>query len=108
MIRAIVMSLSLAGLMFGGAACGGGDDIVSDAQKLADEVCACKDQACLDKVDAKADEMKKKYKKTDKPSEEVMKKLMEIGKKVDECEDRIKGQGGADAKGEVAPETAPQ
>jgi hypothetical protein len=99
MLKAIVMCLSLAGLMLGGAACGG-DDIVDDAQKLADEVCACKDVACLEKAEAKGEEMKKKYQKSDKPSDEVMKKLMEIGKKVNECENRIKGQAG----GEAAPQ----
>ena len=102
-MKRAMMWLALSGALSFGAACGG-DDMVSDAKKLVDEVCACKDTACLEKVEAKGDELKKKY-GDKKPSEEQMKELMKLAEKGDACEDKIKAAAGGGAPaGEAAPE----
>ena len=102
-MKRAMMWLALSGILSVGAACGG-DDMVSDAKKLVDEMCACKDAECLAKVEAKGDEMKKKY-SDQKPSEDQMKELMAIAGKATECEARIKGAAGGDAPaGEAAPQ----
>lgn len=39
------------------AACGGGKASLADIEKLKTEACACKDKACADKLEKKADGM---------------------------------------------------
>ncbi len=106
-LKAIVTSFGLAGLLFGATACGG--DMISDMEKLVDEMCACKDAACLEKVEKKGEELSKKYKdaKGKPPSAEEQKKLMALGMKAIECSEKIKGAGGGEgAGGEAKPEEA--
>ena len=65
------------------AACGGGDSsTVGKLGKLADEMCACKNAECADKVDAKIKDLKKT---ASKPSDSDMKKVEELSSKVQKC-----------------------
>jgi hypothetical protein len=108
-LRALVLSvpfvLSLAPL----AGCGG-DSLDADVQKfvgLADEVCACKDMPCAEKVKAKWDalegEMDKKYSGDKKPDESKLKaaeeKVEAAEKRAKECGKKLAG-GGGDAPSE--------
>ncbi len=76
------------------SACGGGG-AVADAQKLADEACACKDAACIDKVKEKSDKFMDKYSQDDikKLSDEDMEKFMASAIRASKCEATIKGAG---------------
>ena len=90
-IKFLFSSMFLAGAIAGGAACGGGE--IGELEKLADEMCACKDAACAKKVEEKAEKAAEGLKKKDKAdfSEDEQKKLMAIGKKMMECQAKIAG-----------------
>ncbi len=79
-------------------ACGSGG-MIADAEKIADEMCACKDAACLEEVGKKASKMQEKYKdmKDKKPSEDDMKKLMAVAEKMQKCTAKIVGGAAAPA-----------
>jgi hypothetical protein len=71
-------------------ACGGDDgDKFGD---IADEVCACKDEACLEKANDKWDklerEMRDKYKDKE-PSESVKKKYQAAEDKAEKCAEAL-------------------
>src|SRR6476659_5379892 len=91
----ITVALGMVGL----AACGGGDK--GKMKKMKDAMCACKDAACVDKVQKDyADFMKsmeEKYKGDKKPDEDMMK----IGEEMAKCmsDAMAGGAGGASDTG---------
>lgn len=81
-------SLTL-GALFTVAGCGGSkaEDAVAATEKIADEVCACKDMDCAKAAMAKMDGLKEKYGDIDetKVSEDVKKKMMAVVGKMTGC-----------------------
>lgn len=60
-------------------ACGGGGGTVGKLNKLADEMCECKDAKCATEVDKKVSELKKTAKKPkDSDKEKAQKALAKI------------------------------
>ncbi|MCP4449294.1 MAG: hypothetical protein GY811_28770 [Myxococcales bacterium] len=79
--KTMTLALGLSS-MFALGACGGGD--LDEAKKFADELCACKDAACVEKVNKKAEKSmsEEKMKKLTKEKPEEMAKL---GVRIGEC-----------------------
>jgi hypothetical protein len=93
-IKFLFSSMFLAGAIAGGAACGGGE--IGELEKLADEMCACKDAACATKVAEKMEKVGEKLKGKEKSdfSEADQKKVMAAAMKVMECQSKITGGDG--------------
>ena len=70
------------------AACGGGNP-VKDMEGIADEVCECKDQACVEKVMEKAKKLGEKYKDAKEPSAGDMEKIKAATTKMMGCATKI-------------------
>lgn len=85
-------ALTVIGMVFLFVACGG--DFAKDGEKIADEMCACKDSACADKVKEKWVALGKKAREEFKEKEDVPKDLMEkmdkIEKRYRDCRDKVK------------------
>lgn len=101
------MRLALMGalLAFGIGACGGGaDEWKGKYQKIIDEMCACKDEACADKVNESRKTLRKEFKEAFKDKKEEAKKIGEemqdLDKKYRECRDKARAGGGDEAKTE--------
>ncbi|HLU68118.1 MAG TPA: hypothetical protein VKZ63_17665 [Kofleriaceae bacterium] len=92
-IKLFLASVFLAGAVAGTAACGGNE--VAELEKLADEMCACKDMDCAKKVEEKLSKLEGK--EPDKYSEEDQKKIMAAAMKVASCQAKLQGAGGAEA-----------
>jgi hypothetical protein len=88
-----IMIGAFVALGFGMTACGGG--IASKFNSLADQVCACKDQACLDEVEKKAEGMVKDMMASMKsePSESDIKAIEAAMERGEKCASKIKGGG---------------
>ena len=89
--------LSSVGFMFL-VACGGGgvDGVIKEYEGFKDKMCACKDKACAEKVeaDAMAYLMKAAEKfKDSKPSKEQDEKFDKIQDAMEECSKKLEGGG---------------
>jgi len=85
---------------------GGAGDAMAKMGEFKDQMCACKDKACADKVQESmnkwsAENAKNAGDKPEKPSDEDMKKMTEVGTKYGEC--MTKAMSGGDAAGSAAP-----
>ena len=67
------------------------DKAIDKASTVTDHMCACKDQACADKVKDERDAMKKEFSglKDKKPSDDQMKKLSALDDKYRGCRDKV-------------------
>ena len=93
-IKALLFSFGLAGLLLGAAACG--SDPVKDMEGIANEMCACKDAACIKGIEEKLNKLGEKYKDTKDISADDQKKLMGLAMKAAECGQKImQAEGGA-------------
>ena len=102
-IKFLFSSMFLAGAIAGGAACGGGE--IGELEKLADEMCACKDAECAKKVEEKLGKLKGKD--PSEYSEGDQKKIAAAAMKVMSCQSKLEAGGAAPAAGEgAAPEAA--
>ena len=91
-----MLALGLTG-MFGLGACGGD---LAKVEDLVNEMCACKDMACYEKVEAKAEKEfsdEKKLEKLLKDEPEAFAKLMAKG---EACEAKLKAAAEPAAEGE--------
>lgn len=70
------------------AACGGGDK--AKVQKVKDAMCACKDKACVDKVEAESRELSKSLEATYKDEKDVPADLLALLDEIDKCETKAK------------------
>jgi hypothetical protein len=97
----MAIAIGALGLM---AACGGGDK--GKMKKMKDAMCACKDAACVDKVQKDyADFMKsmeEKYKGDKKPDEDMMKIGEDMAKCMSDAMAGGAGAGGGEASGSAA------
>jgi hypothetical protein len=95
--------LSIVALVFAAACSKGGMDAALDKMdSFKDQVCACKDEACVDGVKKDMDkwmEANKDLKKKE-PSEAQKKRGDEIFKALDACKEKIEGAAGAAQVGE--------
>jgi uncharacterized protein YjbJ (UPF0337 family) len=92
-LRSILFSIALGAFAAG---CGGNDG--EKFASLADEVCACEDLDCVDKVQEKwkklDGEMRDKYKgKDEKPDESVVKAYEKAKDKARTCAEKIESAG---------------
>lgn len=91
-LKTLICALSLAAT-FAVVACGSEHDAAVDKlEALAEEVCACKDAACVDEVEAKMEAFMKEnaeLKGKDVP-EETVEKLQAAGKKAFACMQTIR------------------
>jgi hypothetical protein len=76
------------GLALGVAACGGGDK--GKMNKIKDDMCACKDRACVDKVEKDNEAFVKSLGEKYKDEKDVPKDLLAIGEEIDKCEHAAK------------------
>jgi len=79
-----------------GAGCGGkADEAIGELKKIKDEMCACKDKACAEKVTDKMMKMSKDNKDT-KVTADQMKAASAITEELTKCMSKAMGMG-ADA-----------
>ena len=78
------------------AACGGkpGEEFVGKLSKLKDEMCACKDKACAEKVSKEMSDWAEKASKT-KASKEQEEEAMKIALEMASCQAKAMGAEGA-------------
>jgi ribosome recycling factor len=85
--------MMIAGIVFALGACKNDfDKAMSEAESLTDKMCACKNEACADKVRDQRREARKKFKdalKGKEPSEDQLKRAMKIDEKWRTCSDKI-------------------
>ena len=96
--------LSIVALVFVAACSKGGMDAALDKMaSFKDQVCACKDEACVDGVKKDMDKWMEGNKdlKKKEPSEAQKKRGDEIFKALDECKEKIEGTAGAAKVGEA-------
>ena len=90
----IITSLAMAAALgLGLTACGGeAGDWKKRYQKIIDEGCACKDEACFEKATEKRRELRKDFREKYKDNKDKGKKIGEslegLDKKWDECRDK--------------------
>ena len=80
------------------AGCGGkGDELISEYKKITSEMCACKDEACADKVKEKEGALEEKAGKMFADKKDVPKELIEKWEKVEDefnaCRRKAKSGG---------------
>jgi len=92
-LKVFACSLGLAGLIF---ASGCGSDPIKEMEKIKDEVCKCKDAACVEKAMEKA----KNIKEPKDLKEEDLKKVFEIAMEMEKCAKEAAGGGADEAEGE--------
>jgi hypothetical protein len=92
-LKLLLSSMFVAGLVAGSAACGGNP--VGEIEKLADEMCECKDVDCAKKVAEKMEKVGEKYKgkKEEDFSDDQKAKLMAATMKMMECQSKLQGAG---------------
>lgn len=96
-MKNILRSGAVLAMVLGLGACGGkADEAIAAFKKAADAMCACKDKACADKVNADLEKTMEKYKDT-KGTEAQAKSLEPVMKKFMECSMKAMGAGGGDA-----------
>ena len=94
MLRTLLISSSLF-LLASSAACSSGP--IAEVESLANEMCACKDEACAKKVEDKLVGLGNKFKEKFKSfSEGDKEKFKTIGKKIIDCQAKLTGGGGVD------------
>lgn len=95
-------------LLFFAGACGD-SGLAADAQKLADEMCKCEDQACADKVMEKRSAFRKKaqekYKKKEDVPKDLLEKMDKIDKQYKECRNKLREKTSGAEKAPAAPAT---
>ena len=84
-MKTILCGGAVLALILGLSACGGkGDAAIGDMKKIKDEMCACKDKACAEKVTEKMMKMGEKHKDT-KATEAQMKAMATITEELTKC-----------------------
>ena len=83
-----------ASLVFGLVACGksAGDEALSKMEGFKNDICACKDKACAEKVMKDMMEWGEKFEKDNKdkkPSKEQEEKAEKISKEMQECMEKV-------------------
>lgn len=84
-------------LGFGLGACGGGSELENKMKKSRDDMCACTDKACADKVQEEYKAWTKEARKGEKPDKATMEKLDAMDQEFKAC--RRKLRDAADAGG---------
>jgi Sec-independent protein translocase protein TatA len=93
-MKNILRSGAVLAMVLGLSACGGkAGEAIGAMKKAADDMCACKDKACADKVNAALEKTMEKYKDV-KGTEADGKKLEPIMKKMMDCSMKAMGMGG--------------
>lgn len=95
-IKAAFCAVGLTSLLLAGASCG--SDVEGKMKEFADKMCACKDQACAEKVQKEMADWASSNKA--EPDPDLQKKLEPHVKKMMECAMKAAGAGGGDEKKE--------
>ena len=93
-MKNILRSGAVLAMVLGLSACGGkADDALKELSALKNEMCACKDKACAEKVTEKMMKMGEKHKDT-KATESQMKAAAGITEELTKCMSKAMGMGG--------------
>ena len=96
-MKNILRSGAVLAMVLGLSACGGkADEAIGELKKIKDEMCACKDKACAEKVTEKMMKMGEKHKDT-KATESQMKAASGITEELTKCMSKAMGMGGTEA-----------
>ncbi len=76
--------------LLGLGACGGGSELEKKMKKSRDDMCACKDQACADKVQADYKAWTTEARKGDKPDEATLKALDKLDGEYKACRRKLR------------------
>ncbi len=96
-LKAVVCALSLGAFAVAGSACGG--DPLKKLEEFTEQICECKDQACVDKVNKDMTEwMKANADKAKEPSDSDKKKAGEIMERMMKCAKDAVAKGADDSK----------
>jgi len=100
MIKSIALTFTMVlGVCLGLGACGKSkaDELMSEATSIKNELCACKDAACVEKVKEKGDKFEDKLQSTWKSEKDAPKDFVEKYEKLEDemraCRDKIEGGG---------------
>ncbi|HUH02170.1 MAG TPA: hypothetical protein VML75_09245 [Kofleriaceae bacterium] len=103
-----MLAVGLLSLSFAGFGCGGDAD-TSKYENAIKALCACTDEACMDKArDDRRDFRKSlgdKYKKKEDAPESLIKKMEELDKKWSECSDKAREAAAGSEKPAAADDT---
>ena len=92
-MKNILRSGAILAMVLGLGACGGkADEAIAAFKKAADDMCACKDKACAEKVTEKMMKMGEKHKDT-KATESQMKVAPGITEELTKCMSKAMGMG---------------
>jgi len=98
-LKAVVCALGLSVVVAAGSACG--SDPLKKLEEFTDQMCACKDQACVDKVNKDMTEwMKANADKAKDPNEGDREKASKIMERMMNCAKEAAGGSGDKAKSE--------
>jgi Tfp pilus assembly protein PilP len=96
-MRKTLLTSLLLGL--GLVACGGGSDLENKMKKSRDDMCACTDKTCVDKVQEDYKAWTKEARKGDKPDKGTLEKLEALDQEYKACRRKIRdGADGGGAK----------
>jgi hypothetical protein len=89
----------VASVVFGLGACGksAGDEALSKLEGFKNQICACKDKACAEKVSEEMTKWGEEFQKNNKdkePSKEQMEKAAKITEELGECMTKLMTGGG--------------
>ncbi len=103
-MKNILRSGAVLAMVLGLSACGGkADEAIGELKKIKDEMCACKDKACAEKVTEKMMKMGEKHKET-KATESQMKAAAAVTEELTKCMSKAM-MGGTEAAPTPAPVT---
>jgi hypothetical protein len=102
-----MLAVGLLSLSFAGIGCGGDAD-TSKYESAIKAMCACTDDACMDKARDQRRDFRKslgeKYKKKEDAPESLIKKMNELDEKWSECSDKARAASDDGGEKPAAPE----
>ena len=84
----------VATLLLGLGACGGGSELEKKMKKSRDDMCACQNKECADKVQEEYKAWTTEARKGEKPDKDTMEKLDKIDSEYKACRRKLRDGGG--------------